>query len=201
MLRDAPVKTQTTFEEYVAFETQSDVRHEFDDGNLYVMPGGTKRHNMIAGVLYAQLLPVTLARGCFVFFTDVIVRVPSGKGFYPDLFVTCDSSLDSKRVAHRPSIIIEVLSDSTELIDRGEKWQQYQRIPSLEQYVLLSQHEPSAEVFSRDAASRDTSTRQGDKWLYELLTGDGALRFPSLEKEIVLSSLYQNLPTLDAETD
>jgi Uma2 family endonuclease len=146
---------------------------------------------MIAGVLYAQLLPVALARGCFVFFTDVIVRVPSGKGFYPDLFVTCDSSMDTKRVAQRPNTILEVLSDSTELIDRGEKWQQYQRIPSLEQYVLLSQHEPSAEVYSR----------QGDKWLYELLTGDARLRFQSLETEIVLSSLYQNLPPLEAEAD
>jgi Uma2 family endonuclease len=191
MLRDAPIKTQTTFDEYVAFEAQSDVRHEFDDGNLYVMPGGTKRHNFVTTRVTMKLFDVALERGCYVFSNDVIVRVPSGKGFYPDLFVTCDSSLDSKRVAHRPSIILEVLSESTELIDRGEKWQQYQRIPGLEQYVLLSQHEPSAEVY----------LRQGDKWLYESLTGDATLRFPSLETEILLSSLYQNLPPLEVETD
>jgi Uma2 family endonuclease len=187
MLREAPVKTGTTFAEYVEFEQQSQVRHEFVDGNLFVMAGGTKRHNMIAGVFYARLLPSVLARNCFVYINDLIVQTPSGKGYYPDVFVTCDSSADSSRVVLRPNIIIEVLSQTTEVIDRIEKWDQFQKIPSLEHYILVSQHEPMAEMY----------TRQGEKWLYERLTGADLVRLDSLEFELSLSDLYKNLPALE----
>jgi Uma2 family endonuclease len=125
-----------------------------------------------------------MAKGCYTYSTDVITRVPSGKGYYPDVLVTCDSSLDSKRTVLRPSVLIEVLSSSTEAIDHGEKWEAYQSIPSLEQYVLLSQSEAVAEVFSRIE----------NKWLYERLTADAQLYFPSLEFGFTLSDLYQNLP-------
>ena len=188
MLRDSPVKTAVTFDDYVRFETTSDVRHEFVDGNLFVMPGGTKRHNYVGGMLYAKLLPI-VARGCYPYFTDVIARMPSGKGYYPDVLVTCDSSLDSSRTVYRPSILFEVLSRTTEAIDRGEKWEQYQTIPSLEAYVLLSQNEPVCEVFSR----------QAEKWLYERLAGDAKLVFSSLGFEVVISDLYQNLPAPEPE--
>ncbi len=189
MPRVSPVKTVATFEDYVRFETTSDVRHEFVDGNLFVKAGGLKRHNFVAGMLYAKLLPISVARGCYTYFADVITRMPSGTGYYPDVLVTCDSSMDTNRVVYRPNILIEVLSQSTEAIDRGEKWEQYQTIPSLEQYVLLSQNEAIAEIFSRN----------DDKWLYERLTGDATLRFSSLELEIVLSDLYKNLPQADTE--
>ena len=126
MLRDAPVKTGATFEEYVAFEATSDVRHEFMDGNLFVMAGGSQEHNMIAGALAALLRPAVKARGCRIFASDMIVRVPSGRGFYPDVMVTCDLGLNQRHVIHAPSIIVEVLSESTQDFDRVEKWEQYQ---------------------------------------------------------------------------
>ncbi len=191
MSRVSPVKTELTFEDYVRFETTSSVRHEFVDGNLFVLAGSTKRHNLLAGLLCAKLLPVTLARGCFVYIADVIARMPSGKGYYPDLMITCDSSLDSQRTVLRPSIIVEVLSSSTEAIDRGERWEQYQTIPSLEQYVLLSQNEAVAEVF----------TRQQNKWMYERMTGDAELSFSSLAFNVVLSELYQNLPPIESDAE
>ena len=134
MLRTSPVKTAFTFEDYLRFESTADVRHEFVDGNLFVMPGGTKRHNYVAGMLYAKLLPVVVLKGCYPYFTDVIARMPSGKGYYPDVLVTCDSSLDSSRTVYHPNVLIEVLSRTTEAIDRGEKWEQYQTIHSLESY-------------------------------------------------------------------
>ncbi len=188
MTRDAPVKTETTFEEFLAFEMHSQERHEFVDGNLFVMAGGTDRHNLLAIILTASLLNKAFPKGCYAQSNDVLVRTPSGKGYYPDCFVYCDKSLDSARVKHRPTILIEVLSSSTEAIDRGEKWQAYQQIPSLEQYVLLSQVEPIAEIFSRD----------GTEWRYKKLEGDAALHFPSLGFEVVLSSLYAQLPPLEA---
>jgi Uma2 family endonuclease len=189
MPRVAPVKTALTFEDYVRFETTSAVRHEFVDGNLFVMAGGTKRHNALGIILCARLLPVVQAKNCSIFFSDVIARMPSGKGYYPDLMVTCDSRLDSSRTVLRPSILVEVLSSSTEAIDRGEKWEQYQTITSLEQYILLSQNEMVAEIYSR----------QENKWIYERITGDGSLVFSSLGLEIGLSELYQNLPAIEPE--
>jgi Uma2 family endonuclease len=189
MSRVAPVKTELTFEDYVRLEMTSQVRHEFVDGNLFVMAGGTKRHNSLGIMLCARLLPFVQAKGCSIYFNDVIARIPSGKGYYPDLMVTCDSSLDSNRTVLRPSIIVEVLSSSTEAIDRGEKWEQYQTIGSLEQYVLLSQNEAVAEIYSR----------QENKWIYERITGDKLLIFSGLELEIVLSELYQNLPATEPE--
>ena len=190
MLREAPVKTGTTFEEYIVFEQKSLVHHEFVDGNLFVVAGGTQRHNMLAGILYAFLLPKILAQECRIFFNDVILKTPNGRGYYPDIFATCDSSTDTSRVIHRPNIIVEVLSNSTEVFDRGEKWEQYQKIPSLEQYVLISQNEAVAEVYCRE----------GEKWIYEHLTNDAVLQFAHLKFEIKLSDLYQNLPAIEENT-
>jgi Uma2 family endonuclease len=187
MLRESPVKTVTTFEEFLEFESRSQERHEFVDGNLFVMAGGTDRHNLMAVLLTAMLFQQAFPKGCYAQSNDVLIRTPNGKGYYPDVFVYCDRSLDEPRVKYRPSIIIEVLSDSTEAIDRGEKWQAYQQIPSLEQYILLSQTQPIAEVYSRSDSD----------WRYKKLEGDSKLVFPSLEFEVVLSSLYQNLPPLE----
>ncbi len=187
MLRESPVKTATTFAEFLEFESHSQERHEFVDGNLFVMAGGTDRHNLLAVLLTAMLFNQAFPKGCYAQSNDVLIRTPGGKGYYPDVFVYCDKSLDEPRVKHRPTIIIEVLSDSTEAIDRGEKWQAYQQIASLEQYILLSQSEPIAEVYVRDDAG----------WRYHKLEGDAELVFPSLEFKVVLSSLYENLPPLE----
>ena len=188
MIRDLPIKTQTTFEDFLAFESTSLERHEFVDGNLFVMSGGTDRHNHLISRLIIRLFEIAIAHNGFLFQSDVLIRTTSGKGYYPDLFVLFDASLDSPRVKHRPSIIIEVLSSSTEAIDRGEKWQAYQQTPSLEQYVLLSQDEAIAEVFSRAETG----------WHYQKLEQNELLKFPSLECEIFLSSLYTNLPPREA---
>jgi Uma2 family endonuclease len=187
MTREAPVKTESTFEEFLAFEIQSQERHEFVDGNLFVMAGGTRKHNLIALLLISMMMQHALRHGFFIF-NDVILQTPIGRGYYPDLYISPQQNDLNARVGNDPTIIIEVLSESTEAIDRGEKWQAYQQIPSLEQYVLLSQVEPIAEVFSRDGA----------EWRYKKLEGEAVLHFPSLEFEIVLSSLYAQLPTLEA---
>jgi Uma2 family endonuclease len=188
MLREAPVKTATTFAEFLEFEAQSQERHEFVDGNLFVMAGGTTRHNVYALILISMMMQHALQRG-YIICNDVILETPLGRGYYPDAYVVPLKTDLAARVQHHPIIIIEVLSDSTEAIDRGEKWRAYQQIDSLEQYVLLSQHEASAEVFSRD----------GSEWRYKKLEADAKLVFPKLEFEIELASLYAQLPALDSD--
>lgn len=187
MLREPPIKTQTSFEEFLEFESTSQVRHEFVDGNLFVMAGGTDRHNLIALTLMMLIFRSAQESG-FYALNDVLLKTPSGQGYYPDLYVVPHLGEAEARVKRHPHIIIEVLSESTEAIDRGEKWQAYQQIPSLQQYILLSQREPLAETF----------VRHDSQWLYSKLGNDDVLRLPSLQCEIILSSLYENLPLLES---
>ena len=137
MPREAPVRQATSFDEFLEFEIHSQERHEFVDGNLFVMPGGTDRHNGIALNLVMSLRPTTLKQGCQLYANDVLIRTPGDTGYHPDVFITCDSSEDTPRVKRRPNTIIEVLSEGSEKFDRTEKLRNYRTIPSLELYVLL----------------------------------------------------------------
>jgi Uma2 family endonuclease len=184
-MRTAPVKTQTSFEDFLKFEAQSPDKHEFVDGNLFVMAGGTRKHNELAGELYLALKAPARAAGYRTYFADVLIRTPNNVGYYPDLQVVATDSRDSQKVVHSPIIIIEVLSESTEMFDRGEKWQNYQTIESLEQYVLLSQTQAQAEVYSR---------AENNTWRYQLLPQEAMLEFPSLGFSLRLEQLYQDLP-------
>lgn len=179
--------TNVSFEDFLAFETNSQVRHEFVDGNLFEMPGGSGRHNRIAGRLFAKALPHAEALGLEPYINDVLVRTPNEVGYYPDFFIINTMDDSHPRVKRSPRLIVEVLSRSTEIFDRTEKWRNYQLIPSLETYILLSQLEPRAEVY----------TRQTDgAWRYTMLTS-GALHLPCLELEVNLESLYADLPSAD----
>jgi Uma2 family endonuclease len=187
MQRSAPVKTNLDFDAFLDMEMRSQERHEFVDGNLFVMPGGSERHNMIAGHLIAQAFLKALQKGYRLLHNDVLVRTPSGIGYYPDVFLVSDPSDNEARVKRAPCLIIEVLSDSTEAIDRGEKMRNYRTIPSLETYVLLEQDAPRAEVFSK---------QPDGSWRHDVLEADGTLRLPQLDLEIALESLYANLPPM-----
>jgi hypothetical protein len=101
ILRRAPIKTALSFEEFLDHERQSPLRHEFVDGNLFVMAGGTDRHNLIALQLAAFLLPAALGHGFHAYINDVLLAAPNGRGYYPDIFVVCDRSL---RFALKPML-------------------------------------------------------------------------------------------------
>jgi Uma2 family endonuclease len=189
MTRSAPVLTGVSFEEYLAYEIRSQVRHEFVDGNLFEMAGGTVRHNRITGRLFARALPVAETLGFEALMTDVLVRTPNGIGYYPDFFVVHPTEDPHPRVKQLPRLIVEVLSSSTEIFDRSEKWRSYQQIPTLETYALLSQLEPRVEVFSR---------QPDGAWLYTTLTS-GNFYLPCLKLNVPLEALYEGLPLSDLE--
>ena len=184
-MRSAPVKTALSFEQFLEFEVSSLERHEFVDGNLFVMAGGTLKHNFLKDELHSLWRVAARAVGCRSFTGDVITRLPNDTGYFPDVFVTCEAVNGSARVMTKPCIIVEVLSSSTEIFDRGEKWQNYQTIPSLEQYVLLSQSEPLAEVYTRQADGA---------WRYQSFSGAAIISFPSISFELSLKTLYADLP-------
>jgi Uma2 family endonuclease len=188
MNRQAPTLQVPSFEAFLEFEKHSQVRHEFVDGNLFVMAGGTDRHDHVGGGLYARLFLESFKHNYRVHKSDVLIRTPDEIGYYPDIFVFQDSSLDTPRVKRRPCIIVEVLSESTQSIDRSEKLRNYRTIPSLEQYVMLSQNEPLADVYLKQA---------NGTWQHDILEAQAVLNFPSIGFSLPLAVLYENLPTAE----
>ena len=140
-------------EEYLALEEKSSVKHEYIDGEIYAMSGTTTPHNIIIGNLFPLLKNHLRGKGCRVFFTDVKAQIDSCNCYYyPDVMVTCDSrDRELLQFQRHPCLIVEVLSDSTEAFDRGDKFADYRQLESLQEYVLISQKRQQIECFRRNA--------------------------------------------------
>jgi Uma2 family endonuclease len=140
--------------DYLAGEQQAEERHEFIAGEVFAMTGGSLRHATLGGNIFAALRSHLKGSPCRVFMTDVKVRVARDNAYYyPDVVVTCDArhaELGSDQyVVEAPTLIVEVLSSSTEGVDRREKMFSYRKLASLKEYVLVSQSERKVEVFRR----------------------------------------------------
>lgn len=143
-----------TFAEYVAAEARSEVRHEFIDGCVYAMAGGTPEHAALGAALARELGLALRGKPCRVFSSDLRVRIDAtGLTTYPDLSVVCgklETSPYDRQALLNPIVLVEVLSESSEAYDRGRKAANYRRIETLAEYVLVSQSEPLIEVHRRN---------------------------------------------------
>jgi Uma2 family endonuclease len=143
-----------TYAEYLAHEERSQTKHEFVNGEVFAMAGGTVEHGALAMAVGRALGNGLEGKPCRVLSSDVKVRVlATGLATYPDVSVVCgtlETALDDANAVTNPVLIVEVLSDSTEAYDRGEKAAHYRRIPSLREYVLVSQRSPLIEVQRRN---------------------------------------------------
>ena len=170
MCHTAPVATSAhqvhyTYAEYLALENASNVKHEYLEGQIYAMAGGTPARAALAaamvGLIFGQL-----AGGCRAFSSDLRVRVEAtGLATYPDITVVCgphQPAADDDDAVTNPVLIAEVLSKSTEAYDRGEKFEHYQQIPSLQQYVLVAQDRREVEVWTRGEDGAWTRAVFGD---------------------------------------
>lgn len=184
MIRPAPVRTDLTFEEYLRLEQTNFVKHEYVHGQMFMLAGTSDRHNRLAGRLYARLLEAEAGTGQ-TFFADIKVLTPdpNGAAYYPDVLVTCDEDDDDAYVKRKPCLIAEVLSPSTEAVDRGEKLLNYQKLGTLQAYVLLSQDLPRAETYRR----------LEDGWRYEVREAGETLNLPCVGLELPLDTLYRGL--------
>jgi len=183
----SPSHHDYTFADYLAFEGDSEVRHEFDAGDILAMPGGTARHSALA-VKIVVALGTTRSPGCTVLQSDMRVRVAAtGRATYPDVSMVCgpieyDPEDAARTTITNPVLLVEVLSVTTEKGDRGDKWMHYQRIASLQEYVLVSQ-EARVEIFRR--------TPLGTWEYFEVREGNVRLASgPTLD----LAVLYADLP-------
>jgi Uma2 family endonuclease len=153
-----PATARMTYSEYLAAEAVAEVRHEFLNGEVWAIAGGTPQHGALAVSVTLALGAALSGKPCRGYSSDVRVRIPeTGLSTYPDLSVVCgelETAPDDEDAITNPIVLVEVLSDSTEAYDRGAKWAHYRRIPSLREYVLVSQGEPRIEVFRRIEAGR-----------------------------------------------
>ena len=153
-------KTRYTLQEYLDLERSAEVRHEYLDGEIFAMVGASWPHVVIVSNLVTRLSPQLRERGCQAVSSDLRVKISAiGLYTYPDIAVVCGKpQLEQPGdTLINPTMIIEVLSDSTEAYDRGKKFEHYRTVGSLTDYVLVSQDKVLVEHFSRQADGR---------WLY-----------------------------------
>jgi Uma2 family endonuclease len=184
-----------TEDEYLALEAEAEERHEFVNGEMIAMSGGSHAHSTIAANLARELGNRLRAkdRPCIVMSSDQRVTVDeTGLYTYPDLTVVCGqprSTQKSRTSVTNPIVLVEILSKETEAYDRGAKFAHYRRIPSLQAYVLVSQAPRHIEVFQRMTDGR---------WvLNEALAG--AIEIPGLDVAIELDEVYRYVDLLEPE--
>lgn len=147
----SPQNIYLTPEEYLQMEEDSIIKNEYINGEIYAMAGATDTHVTIAGNIFALLLSNLRGSGCRVYISDMKARIESKNCFYyPDVIVTCEEK-DREYSTYKkyPCLIIEVLSDSTEAFDRGDKFIDYQSLETLQEYVLINSKQVRIECFRR----------------------------------------------------
>lgn len=184
MSQRATVHTLISPDEYLEREQEGATKHEFVDGAVYAMAGASGRHNLVAGNIFAALHN-HLAERCRVFTADMKLRIKAVAKtlfYYPDLMVSCAAEDQTADFIEQPVLVIEVLSPSTERIDRTEKFDAYRRIPSLQEYVLADQDMPKVEVFRRRTA-----------WAREEFYPDDGFTLESAALEMTVAQVYRRV--------
>jgi Uma2 family endonuclease len=175
-----------TVDDYLAAEEQSEVRHEYLGGLVYAMAGETRAHNQIVQNLLAHIRPHLKGGPCRLYFSDIRVNFDLRDDqyfYYPDIVVTCDPRDTHPRFVHHPRLLIEVLSPSTERVDRREKFFAYTSIGSLEEYVLVGQEPREVTVF-----------RRANGWRSERASGaDAVVQLASLQIPLPLAAVYEGV--------
>lgn len=168
---------------FLAWEQNQDEKYEYADGEITAMTGGSVRHNDLVLRLFLELQPKFAEKNCKLNIADVKLIINEEKYYYPDLIVTCDSSdLKANDGIRKPILIAEVLSPTTSDRDRGEKKNNYLKIPSLQEYILIDSTQPVIEYYFK----------QSEKVInYQLLEEEDDLKIKSIDLEISLAKIFQ----------
>jgi Uma2 family endonuclease len=175
-------------DEYLRREATADTKHEYYAGTVYAMAGASEAHNTIALNLAALLHRQLRGSSCRAYPSDMRLRVEAtGLYTYPDFMVVCGGSqfsVEARRdTVVNPTVLVEILSPSTETYDRGTKFQHYRQIPTLREYMLVGQHRACVERFVR---------QPNDDWLFsEAIGTDSVLNLASVAVELRLAEVYE----------
>ncbi|MDD5275730.1 MAG: Uma2 family endonuclease [Methylovulum sp.] len=188
-------QTYYSAEEYLALERSASYKSEFYDGQIYAMTGASREHNLITVNIARELSTQLKQRPCEAYVNDMRVKAAQARSYhYPDVAVVCgapqfeDGQFDTLL---NPTVLIEVLSPSTEAYDRGGKFMHYRKIPGLCEYLLVAQDQPSIEHY----------VRQGDAWLLTEAVGlEAAVPLDSIGCVLSLREVYDKVP-LSTDSD
>jgi Uma2 family endonuclease len=183
-----PKSDYLTSAEYLEIERRAETKSEYIDGRMYAMSGASEPHNVIAVNLTRELSLQMRGRPCRVYAADMRVKVsPTGAYMYPDVVAVCgERKLEDKHLDTllNPTIIFEVLSDSTAAYDRDEKFFHYRQLDSLQEFVLVSQKRMMVEHYIRDR----------NEWRFSEITAPEArVAFPSIGCDIAVADIYENV--------
>lgn len=183
-------KRRLTPDEYLAIERDAPLRSEFFDGEMFAMAGATEQHTLAKDNFAGEARNALKGGPCRVVTSDMRVKI-SAKGLYvyPDVVIYCGDAQfedDVRDTLLNPQIIVEVLSDSTEGYDRGNKFKSYRKLPSLREYILISQNSPSVERHVPQEGSRS--------WLMTPFDGlEDVFSFASSPVQIPLAEIYRGV--------
>jgi Uma2 family endonuclease len=187
--REEAPRRHYTLEEYFALEKLGEARYEYWDGDIVCMSGGLKGHAYTTDNVYFHLRSLLGKGGCKPLSSETPVKTPLQPPYrYPDVTVVCGELIYEKLngidALTNPTLIVEVLSRATEMRDRNSKKEAYQALPSLQQYLLISQTEPHLTLF----------TRIGDKWpRQDYADMEGTIQLVSVNCELALRDIYEGV--------
>ncbi|MBW4662939.1 MAG: Uma2 family endonuclease [Chroococcus sp. CMT-3BRIN-NPC107] len=171
--------------EYLKAEDLSQIRHEYLNGQVFAMTGGSREHNLITGNIHNRLKNYLRGSRCQVFVSDMKVRIETDNVFYyPDVMVTCNPQDTEKFFLTKPCLIVEVLSPSTENIDRREKLLTYKKIESLQEYILVSQEEIKVELYRKD---------KDHNWIKYILSKNDVVILDSVNLQLTMTEIYEDV--------
>ncbi len=175
-----------TYAEYLDFEHESQIKHEFVNGQAFAMAEEGENHNLIVGNLVALIHPHLRESGSrlFALAMKLAISTANNATYYPDVMVVCDRTDSDQYVKQKPCLLVEVLSPSTALLDRREKLFNYQKLESLQEYVLVSQSELKVELYRKDLDGG---------WLVQSLGAGDSLDLQSIDLAIALSEIYEDV--------
>jgi Uma2 family endonuclease len=175
-----------TADDFLKWEAEQPERHEFIEGEIFAMVGVTRQHATVAGNVFARLKQHLKATPCRVYMADMKVKLQTvNTFFYPDVFVTCsEKDHQAELFMSEPRLIVEVLSESTEAYDRGDKFEKYRQFASLQEYVLINPIKRKVDSFRLD--------KTGHWVLYEFI-GDAPIEFSSVDLLLDSAVLYEDV--------
>jgi len=176
-----PARKALSLEAYRQLEEKSPIRHHLVEGTLWAMAGAGRAHNQILTRLLLKVGPKALEEGCETYAVDRRLKVSEDTVFYPDLMVVCTPSPSLYEEA--PCLLVEILSESTEDLDRGKKLWHYLRLPSLRAYLLVDSRRVSLEAY----------LREGNQWTYLRLGPGEKLPLPCPTLELAVDDLYRGV--------
>lgn len=183
-----PARRLLDYEEYLEIERSTGEKHEFLQGHVLAMAGASPEHGELCANLISLFKTALRGRPCKVYPSDLKVRVSEdGLYTYPDVSVVCGALQRSARDANavcNPVVLCEVLSDTTEGYDRGEKFEQYQQIPSFLEYILVSQRGPSVDHLRRNPDGT---------WTFRTLGPADSLRLDSVGVTLPVAEIYEGV--------